>query len=147
MSASLCMTHSPDTSFHLLYRTIRATHSLMIISQWRVRFRNHYSLWNNYVLFFLSYQTFLGQRVSFQSSCVCSEFECSSAGCIRIPPHTTTDWIFCSAAQIPLNWNFKWKLSRFAADQRITWKHVMSHGKGTGLGNTDELLVPRTRPL
>lgn len=80
------------------------------------------------------YRMLLGQTVSFQSSCVCSKLNCSSAGCICIPPHTTADWIFCSAAQIPLNWNFKWKLSRFAADQRSTWKHVMSHGEGTGLG-------------
>lgn len=74
----------------------------------------------------------LGQIVSFQSSFVCWKLDCSSAGCICIPSHMTTDWIFCSAAQIPLNWNFKWKLSRFAADQRITWKHVMSHGDGSG---------------
>lgn len=74
----------------------------------------------------------LGQIVSFQSSFVCWKLDCSSAGCICTPSHMTTDWIFCSAAQIPLNWNFKWKLSRFAADQRITWKHVMSHGDGSG---------------
>lgn len=70
----------------------------------------------------------------------------SSAGCICILCHMAADWIFCSAAQIPLNRNFKWKLSRFAADQRITWKHVMSHGEGTGLGNTDKPPVPCRRP-
>lgn len=38
------------------------------------------------------------------------------------------------AAQIPLNRNFKWKLSRFWVDQCITWKHVMSHDTGNGPG-------------
>lgn len=75
---------------------------------------------------------FLGQRVSFHSLCAFSQHGCSSAGSNCIPPRTTADWIFCSAAQIPLNWNFKWKPSRFAADQRITWKHVMSHVKESG---------------
>lgn len=54
-----------------------------------------------------SYQTFFGWVVSFHSLCALGQHGSSSAGSGCIPPRTAADWIFCSVAQIPLNWNFQ----------------------------------------
>lgn len=54
-----------------------------------------------------SYQTFFGWVVSFHSLCAFAQHGSSSAGSGCIPPRTAADWIFCSVAQIPLNWNFQ----------------------------------------
>lgn len=54
-----------------------------------------------------SYQMFFGWVVSFHSLCALAQHGSSSAGSGCIPPRTAADWIFCSVAQIPLNWNFQ----------------------------------------
>lgn len=81
-----------------------------------------------------SYQTFLGWVVSFHSLCALAQHGSSSAGSGCIPPRTAADWIFCSVAQIPLNWNFQMEAFQIRSRSAYHMKACDVTCLGLGLG-------------
>lgn len=80
------------------------------------------------------YQTLLGRAVSFQSLCALPQRGSSSTGSGCIPPRAAADWIFCSAAQIPLNWNFQMEAFQIRSRSAYHMKACDVTCPGLGLG-------------